>query len=77
MTVGKKDGQMKSPSIKRQGWLAPLGVRQIAVALSVSSTVYIWCVSLSIWARHAPRLPMHDNYPAPDCVDNKKQGYMR
>lgn len=48
----------------------------MAVALSVSTGVYIWCVSLSICARHAPLLPMHDNYPAPDREENKKQGDM-
>lgn len=45
--------------------------------VSGSSTVYIWCVSPSICACHAPLLPMHDNYPAADCGDNKKQGSMK
>lgn len=67
--VRKKDGRMKNPLIKRQGWLVPLWVRRIAGTLSVSSTAYIYGVPVS--ARHAPRLPMHDNYLAPDFVDKK------
>lgn len=39
--------------------------------------IYTRCVSLSVCARHGPRIPMHDNHPAPDRVDNKKQGSMR
>lgn len=26
----------------------------------------------AVCARHAPLLPMHDNNPAPDCMDKKK-----
>ncbi len=44
------------------------------------SIYYMACQPLSLCACHARLLPMHDNYPAPDCVDNTKkktQGSMR
>lgn len=65
---------MKKSLIKRIGLACPaLSKTNGSSAVSIYYSVYIWCVSLSICARHGPLLPMHDNYPAPECADNKKQ----
>lgn len=74
----RKTQWWKQPLIKREGWFVPLWVRQMAVALSVYYSIY-GVSPVSISACHAPLLPMHDNYPAPDCGNNKKknQGSVR
>lgn len=71
----EKDGQMdrkwggkgwERHSGEKEHWCPTLG--ETNGSSSVSSVAYVWCVSLSICACHAPPLPMHDNYPAPECV---------
>lgn len=70
---GEKDAVLKKiKNIDQKTGLACPAVGETNGSSSVSAAAYIWCVSLSICACHAPLLPMYDNYPAPDCVNNKK-----
>ena len=64
---GERDTVVKKNIDQKTGSACP-ALGETNGSSSVSSAAYIWCVSLSICACHAPPLPMHDNYPTPECV---------